>query len=383
MLYFDHNATGPLSPAAREAWLDAQDRFPANPSSLHRLGQRAEAALDAARAALAATLGCHEASLVWTSGATEAAGAVFGHLAHGAEPGAEVWLSAVEHPCVLESAERAFAGRVRRLPVSTGGVLEVAALEEALGKGRPAAVAVMAASNETGVLQPWEAVQALCRATEVPFVCDATQWLGRLPAGGLGGCDFLFGSGHKCGGPVGTGFLSVGASPFRLRPLLCGGPQEEGRRAGTQNVAGAAACAAALADCAGRFGGIPERLGWRDCFEEELCRVLPGTCVLGAGEERLWNTVAFLPPALADCRQRWVVRLDAAGVAASSGSACASGREKPSHVLEAMGVSAGDADRVLRLSGGWGTVWTDWEEVVSRLGEIYGRLGVSGAPKQA
>jgi cysteine desulfurase len=365
------------------AWLDAQDRFPANPSSLHRAGQRAEAALDSARAALAAVLGCNEASLVWTSGATEAAGAVFGHLAREAKPGAEVWLSAVEHPCVLESAQRFFAGRVRRLPVSAGGVLEVAGLEAALAKGRPAAVAVMAASNETGVLQPWEAAQALCRTARVPFVCDATQWLGRLPAGRLGGCDFVFGSGHKCGGPVGTGFLSVGTSPFRLHPLLYGGPQEEGRRAGTQNVAGAAAVVAALADCAGQFGGILERLGWRDRFEEELCRALPGTRILGAGQERLWNTVAFLPPALADCRQRWVVRLDAAGVAASSGSACSSGREKPSHVLEAMGVVAGDADRVLRLSGGWGTVWTEWEEAVRRIGGIYARLGPSEAPKQA
>ena len=383
MLYFDHNASGPLSPAAREAWLDAQERFPANPSSLHRPGQRAEAALDAARASVASHLGCREAGLVWTSGATEAAGAVFGHLAQQAEPGAGVWLSAVEHPCVLESAERAFGGRVRRLPVSVGGVLDLGVLEVALAAERPAAVAVMAASNETGVLQPWEAVQALCRRAGVPFVCDATQWIGRLPAGGMGGCDFVFGSGHKCGAPVGTGFLSVGASPFRLRPLLCGGPQEDGRRAGTQNVAGAVAFAAALADCAGRFAGIPERLEWRGRFEEGLCRVLPGARILGSGEERLWNTVAFLPPALADCRQRWVVRLDAAGVAASSGSACASGKEKPSHVLEAMGVPAGDADRVLRLSGGWETGWTEWEEVGRRIGGVYARLGGLEALKQA
>jgi cysteine desulfurase len=375
MLYFDHNASSPLSAAAREAWLEAQERFPANPSSLHRAGQRAEAALDAARSKLALHLGCGEASLVWTSGATEAAGAVFAHLAHSAGPGAEVWLSAVEHPCVLESAERSFGGRVRRLPVSGGGVLELGALEEALSLARPAAVAVMAASNETGVLQPWASVQTLCRPAGVPFVCDATQWLGRLPAAGLGGCDFLFGSGHKCGGPVGTGFLSVAASPHRLRPLLCGGPQEEGRRAGTQNVAGAVAFAAALEDCAGRFAGIPERLEWRARFEEEVSRLLPGARILGAGEERLWNTVAFLPPALADCRQRWVVRLDAAGVAASSGSACASGREKPSHVLEAMGVAAQDADRVLRLSGGWETAFGDWEEVAQRLGAVYERLG--------
>ena len=375
MLYFDHNATAPLSPVARRVWLDAQDRFPGNPSSLHRAGQRAEAALEAARAGVAAHLGCSEAALVWTSGATEAAGAVFAHLARQAGPGAEVWLSAVEHPCVLESAQRAFGGRVRRLPVSEAGVLEPATLESALATGRPAAVAVMAAGNETGVLQPWPELQALSRLAGVPFVCDATQWVGRLPAAGLGGCDFLFGSAHKCGGPVGTGFLSVAERPHRLHPLLCGGPQEEGRRAGTQNVAGAAAFAAVLAECALQFERIPERLEWRARFEARLCARLPGTRILGGGADRLWNTVAFLPPALADCRQRWVVRLDAAGVAASSGSACSSGHEKPSHVLEAMGIPLADSDRVLRLSVGWETGWSEWETVADRLEQIWKRLG--------
>jgi cysteine desulfurase len=383
MLYFDHNATGPLCAAARDAWLDAQTRFAANPSSLHRPGQRASAALDASRATLAAGLGCDEASLVWTSGATEAAATVFGHLAQQAEHRAEVWVSAVEHPCVLESAERFFPGRVRLLPVSEAGLLELEVLKKMFEKSLPAAVALMAASNETGVLQPWDVVQSLCRDAGVPFVCDATQWIGRLPAGRLGACDFLFGSGHKCGGPVGTGFLSMGAAPFKVRPLLRGGPQEEGRRAGTQNVAGAAAFAAALADCTNRFREIPERLGWRIRFEERLSRALPDLRILGAGKERLWNTVAFLPPDLADCRQRWVIRLDAAGVAASSGSACASGQEKPSHVLRAMGVEAAAADRVLRLSAGWETDWTEWEEVAHRIETIYKRLGPAAASKQA
>ena len=382
MLYFDHNATAPLSAAARAAWVEAQERFPGNPSSLHRAGQRAEAALEAARAAVAAHLGCAEAGLIWTSGATESASAVFTHLALQAAPGAEVWVSAVAHPCVLEAAKRAFAGRVRRLPVSPDGLLEPgtlkAALEAASSTGLPAGVAVLAASNETGVLQPWPALQALCRDARVPFVCDATQWIGRLPAGGLGGCDFLFGSAHKCGGPVGTGFLSVGRSPHRLHPLLCGGPQEDGRRAGTQNVAGAAAFAAALAACAAYFPQVPERLEWRDRFGAELLLRLPGTRILSAGASRLWNTVSFLPPAFPDCRQRWVVRLDAAGVAASSGSACASGREKPSHVLEAMGVSAAESDRVLRLSAGWDTTPSDWEQVLSRLGDIWRRFGSVG-----
>ena len=377
MLYLDHNAKAPLSPAARQAWLHAQETFPANPASPHRLGQRAETALEKARESVAAHLSCSPADLVWTSGATESAASVFAHLAHESTPGAEVWISALEHPCVREAALRFFPGRVRELPGSPGGVLEVEALASWLKGGVPAAVALMAANNETGVLQPWRAVRALCAEARVPFLCDATQWLGRLPADGLADCDYLFASAQKCGGPVGTGFLKLprGLRILRFHPLLCGGAQEEGRRAGTQNLPGAAALAAALEDCSARFHEISARVAQRIRLEERLNGSLPGMRILGAGEERLWNTLALVPPPLADCRQRWVVRLDAAGVAVSSGSACASGREKASPVLEAMGVDAESAGRALRLSGGWETASGEWEEAVDWILRIYERFG--------
>lgn len=385
MLYFDHNATAPLSPAARIAWLEAQERYPANPSSLHRPGQRAEVALESARDSVASILGASPSSLVWTSGATESAAAVFAHLAGVSRPGSEAWISALEHPCVQEAARRFFGERLRILPAATHGTLDLAALRELLQHppaGLPAAVALMAANNETGVLQPWQEARELCAAVGVPLVCDATQWLGRLPAKGLGVCDYVLGSGHKFGAPVGMGFLKTPAGGG-FHPLVVGGPQEEGRRAGTQNVAGAVAFAAALAEAEGMHGQISGRLGWRRSFEERLVLELPGASVLGAETERLWNTVAFLPPPLADCRQRWVVRLDAGGVAASSGSACASGKEKPSHVLAAMGVAAADSDRVLRLSSGWGTTESDWERAGAVIRGIYQRFGAPNAPKRA
>ena len=380
MLYFDHNSTAPLHPAARAAWLDMQERFPANPASAHRLGQRAEVALETAREHLASLLACPPASLVWTSGATEAANTALAHLAAVSSASAPVWVSAIEHPCVLEAASRWFPGRVRLLPVTSGGVLDLAVFQAALGNTSPAAgdlaaavpaaVVLMAANNETGVLQPWRAVRELCRERAVPFVCDATQWLGRLPADGLGECDFVFGSGHKCGAPVGIGFLKA---PDACRPLLAGGPQEGGRRAGTQNLAGAAALVAALRACAESLAGVPDRVALRSAHEAALLSTLPGAEILGAGTERLWNTIALLAPPLSDCRQRWVVRLDAAGVAASSGSACASGKEAPSHVLAAMGVPPGSSDRVLRLSGGWETGADDWRAVVEMLRGIFER----------
>jgi cysteine desulfurase len=372
MLYFDHNATAPLHPAAKAAWLEAQERFPANPSSLHRPGQRAEVALESAREFLARHLTCQPSALLWTSGATEAANAVFAHLAHAARGTGEVWISAIEHPCVAAAAARYFPKAVRELPVTGAGVLDLDVLEDALSQGRPVAVALMAANNETGVLQPWKEALALCRSKDIPLVCDATQWMGRLPAEELGQCDYVFGSGHKCGAPVGVGFLKV---PVGFKGLLAGGGQEEGRRAGTQNVAGAAAFVAALGACADRFLEVPERLERRAQLEAALLSALPGAAILGVERPRLWNTIAVVAPQLADCRQRWVVRLDAAGVAASSGSACASGREAPSGVLSAMGIPEEVSDRVLRLSGGWETEPADWAAVVRLMAAVLARWG--------
>ncbi len=375
MLYLDHNATAPLHPAARAAWLDAHDRFPANPASAHRLGQRADFTLEAARETLAALLDCPSQSLVWTSGATEAAATILAHLAAVSPPEAPLWISAIEHPCVSEAAAYWFPNRVRELPVSPSGRLELAPLAGALTGPRPAAVVLMAANNETGVLQPWQEALAACRASGVPFVCDATQWLGRLPARGLGACDYLFASAHKCGAPVGIGFLKTNTP---LGALLRGGAQEEGRRAGTRDVAGAVALVAALEACGERFQEVDNRLALRAQVESELLRAAPGARVLGAGVDRLWNTCTLLLPALGDCRQRWVVRLDAAGVAASAGSACASGQEKPSRVLAAMGVAAQESDRSVRFSAGWDTTPTDWAELVRRTEAIWSRWGVRG-----
>ncbi len=370
MLYFDHNATAPLHPAAKAAWLEAQEKFPGNPSSQHRMGKRAEVALDGAREFLASHVGCVASSLVWTSGATEAANAVFAHLAAVSDGSARVWISAIEHPCVADAAERYFPGRVVEMAVTRAGVLDLERVAEVLMEETPAAVAVMAANNETGVLQPWRDLVALCGTRGVPFVCDATQWVGRLPMAGLGEVDYLFGSGHKCGAPVGVGFLKV---PSGFRSLLAGGPQEEGRRAGTQNVAAAVSFEAALRECEKRFGEVEERVAQRGEVERALEHVLPEVVIIGKESERLWNTLSVLAPGLEDCRQRWVVRLDAAGIAASSGSACASGVEKPSRVLAAMGVPAGASDRVLRLSGGWECGPQEWAEVVRCLEGVWER----------
>jgi len=368
MLYFDHNATTPVMPAARTAWFEATEKFIGNPSSPHRLGQRADAVLQSAREQLATFLGCDAMDIVWTSGATESNNMVLHHLSRSLSPeGSELWVSAIEHPCVLAAADLHFPKRTRRIPVSREGVVDVNWLRGGLRKGKPALIAVMAANNETGVLQPWRDVLALCREARVPFLCDAAQWVGKLPARGLGGCDFVSGCAHKFGGPKGVGFLKC-PSGSRTTPLLVGGKQEDGRRAGTENVAGVLSMMAALTEREQLLaeGEDTRRLAWRATFERSLLQRLPGSEIVGTGAERLWNTVSALMPE-ADCQQRWVVKLDKFGCAVSTGSACASGREEPSHVLAAMGRTPKEAGRVLRFSSGWETGEADWGALLQGL----------------
>jgi cysteine desulfurase len=168
MIYFDHNATAPLHDAARQAWLEATEKFIGNPSSPHRVGSRADAALEDARSRLARMIGCHPPEIVWTSGATEANNQVMHHFADTLPREATVCISAIEHPGVLESATHYFGQRARLIPVSRDGVVDLDWLADELKRGETGLVAVMATNNVTGVHQPWEQVAQLCRRWEVP-----------------------------------------------------------------------------------------------------------------------------------------------------------------------------------------------------------------------
>ncbi len=363
-----------MLPEARRAWLEATEKFPGNPSSPHRLGARAEAALGEARESLASRLGCHESEIVFTSGATESNNTVLHHYARTGAAEGEVWVSALEHPCVLDPARFYFGPRLKVIPATQDGIADLNWLEDQLSRQRPALVALMAANNETGALQPWRAAQALCRPREVPFFCDAAQWIGKLPAGDLGVCDWLSGAAHKFGGPRGVGFLKV-PSTLALTPLLRGGPQEETRRAGTENVAGVLAMLAALEWRTQQIGrGDFVALGTgRDDFEQGLLTALPGCAIAAVRSPRLWNTVSALMPE-ADGQPRWVVKLDKLGFAVSTGSACSSGKEQPSPVLLAMGHTAAQAGRALRFSAGWDTTMEDWNVLLAALKSVPGTI---------
>lgn len=309
-LYFDHNATAPLHPDAREAMIAALSA--ANPFSPHAAGRAAAMIVDRARSDVAALVGCDPRAVVFTSGATEANAWALGHRS------VPVLTSATEHPSVL-------AWSTETIPVDANGVVDLGWLSARLARGWPSGgvVSVMAANNETGVLQPIAAIAGLVRAAGGVFHCDATQLPGRLPV--TLDADLITLSAHKFGGPKGVGALIVKTA---VEPLLRGGPQERGLRAGTHNVAAIAGMGAAARAC-----GVmdPQR---RDQLAA-LCGSLGGM-VLGGGAQRLPNTLSVLFSTPGDLI---VMALDLEGVCASTGSACSSGSAQPSHVVEAMGMS--------------------------------------------
>lgn len=349
--YFDFNATTPLSEAARDAWLKASANHWYNPSSLYREAGFAAMQLDSARERLAALLGCEAGRVIFTSGATESNNALLASIQR------PIAISAVEHPSLREAARGwRTSSQVHEIPVNADGVVTVEALAVVIDQHRPALVSVMAANNESGVLQPWQELHQLCREAGIPFHTDAAQWLGKLPAMGLGGCDYLTGSAHKFGGPKGTGFLLLKDEGERLA-FLRGGPQEGGRRAGTENYPGIEAMVTALEQA--HMTGDPTP---RDRFEQCLAEHLPGVRVISEGASRLWNTSLMVMPRHDNLK--WLTRLSRRGFAISTGSACSSGKEGSSVVVQALGASPEELRKVVRVSSGAQTRQEDWDALM-------------------
>lgn len=368
MPYFDHNATSPLAPAAREAWLRINEEFWHNPSSPTRAGARARLQLGAARDALAALLRADAKQIVFNSGATEGAHAVLAHWATILPADATLAINPTEHPCVLAAAAKYFPQRTRPLALDADGVVTPAALRTALDAGAHAAV-VMAANNETGVLQAWTELAAICHERGVPFLCDATQWLGKLPADGLANAGWVLGSAHKFGGTRGNGFIIAPADGIAGFRGFTGGEQENGHRAGTEDVAGIRALSAALFDCEQHEMHLESaRVLWREAFERAVIATIPGSVIVAAQAERLWNTVAIILPR--HDNTRWVAKLDKLGFQVSTGSACATGKDGPSHVLAALGVDPLAARRVVRVSAGRETTAGDWQELAAAFTNV-------------
>ncbi|MEY4484983.1 MAG: hypothetical protein RL693_2435 [Verrucomicrobiota bacterium] len=368
--YFDYNATTPLHPAAREAWLRAADCHWQNPSSLYREAASVKHQLEAARERLGECLGCEPERIVFTSGATESNNAIV--RLYAAKEG-KVLSSSVEHPGVRSPLQREFGPRVRFIRAGADTALDLEHFYEQVAKAPPALVTVMAANNECGTLHPWQQVARHCRENGIRFHCDASQWIGKLPAQELGQCDYVTGSGHKFGGPKGVGFLVMREEEEALG-FINGGPQEEGRRAGTENYPAIEAMVTALEAVEQNLDAVAAlQSGLRDRFANNLCRQLPGTRIIGGDTPRLWNTVMLVLPA--HDNRKWLARLSQVGFAISTGSACSAGRDGSSVVLQALGASADEMQRVIRVSSGWETAGEDWaalEKAVLQVSETLG-----------
>lgn len=363
--YLDYNATTPVRPqvAARVAELLTE---PHNASSVHFYGREGKKYLENAREVIARAVNAFKNEIVFTSSGTETNNFVLK-----AEANRRILVSEIEHSSIIKTVPEA-----ERIPVSSSGAVEVAALQEMLAKDKkPALVSVMLANNETGVIQPVAEIVKACRESgqDVLVHTDAAQALGKIPTDFNGlGVDMMTVSAHKLGGTHGAAALIL-RNDLPIRPLLTGGGQELGRRAGTENVAAISGFAVAVELAEKDVAHWQQLRGWLDGMEDELLSYAPGAIVFGRGLPRLPGTSCLSMPGVNSETQ--LMALDLTGVAVSAGSACSSGRIEPSHVIRAMGFAHEVAATAIRISGGWATTEDDIRKVTAEWKKLYDRVG--------
>lgn len=367
-VYLDYNATAPLRPEARETMLAALSQ-PGNPSSVHRFGRAARLLAERAREQVATLVGTEARRVVFTSGGTEANNLAL-RLFRDQAGGASLIVSAIEHDSVLRPA-RALGLPLTEVPAGPDGVVRLDDLAAALEAApKPALVALMLANNETGAIQPVAEAARLAHEHGALLLCDAVQAGGKLAIDMAAlGCDFLTLSAHKLGGPTGSGALVL-RDDWTPAPLMFGGGQERGMRAGTENLAGLAGFGAAAEAARAALPGMVRVRALRDRLQAALKGACPDAPVHGGATERLPNTLCIGMPGVPAETQ--VMALDLAGVAVSAGSACSSGKVTPSHVLTGMGLPEAAAREAIRFSLGWETTEAD----VDRAAEAWTTLWV-------
>jgi cysteine desulfurase len=372
--YLDWNATAPMREQAKAAQAAAA-ALVGNPSSVHAEGRAARALIETPREQVAALVGAVPGNVVFTSSGTEAnvlALTAAIETAQEKRPRTRLLVSAIEHASV-RAGGRFAPDAIGELPVGPDGRIDLAALRQAIANTQRPLVSVMLANNETGIVQPVAAAAALVHAAGGLLHVDAVQAAGRIPCDMAAlGADLLTLSAHKIGGAKGVGALVRAREDVHFpEPLIRGGGQERGLRAGTENVAGIVAFGAAAAVAQEHGAGEAIHMAaLRDRLEAGLRAITPDATIFGAtvfgqdgGVERLPNTTLF---ALAGLKaETAVIAFDLEGIAVSSGAACSSGKVQPSHVLAAMGVSGPLQRGAVRLSLGWNTTASDVEKFLA------------------
>ncbi|WFP60661.1 cysteine desulfurase family protein [Mesorhizobium sp. WSM4904] len=372
--YLDYNASAPLIGEARSAMVAALDA--ANPSSVHTEGRVARRLIEDARRDMARLVNAKPEHVVFTSGATEAASTLLTpdwQMGRGAIRMSRLYVSEADHPCVLGGG-RFPAAQVTRIGVDRNGIADIEALTKALtthdrADGLPL-VAIHAANNETGVIQPIGRIAEIVKTAGGVLVVDAVQAAGRIPIDmSAGYADYLILSSHKIGGPKGVGAIVAQADLMMPKPLINGGGQEKGHRAGTENLPGIAGFGAAARAVLAGLDDIDAVARRRDEVEAIVRELVPDAEIFGVAASRLANTTFFAIPGIkAETAQ---IAFDLAGVALSAGSACSSGKVGPSHVLKAMG--RGDSLGALRVSIGRATGAEEIEAFRTALAGVVAR----------
>jgi cysteine desulfurase len=350
VVYLDNNATTRPAPEVVEAMLPFLTEFYGNASSTHRFGQRSRQAVDEARGQVARLIGCAESELMFTGGGTEAVNTAVRGIYGARSPRKRIVTTAVEHSATRElCAQMAKEGaEVVEIPVDQRGALDYDALQSAVNDDT-ALVTIMWANNETGVLFEPERIAAVCKPVRVPFHCDGTQAVGKIPVDIVAdGVDAMSLAAHKFHGPKGVGALFARRG-LRVRPLLIGGPQERGRRGGTENVPGIVGMGKAAELALGALPTETARIAtMRDRLESTILKSIPDTTVNGRTDLRLANTTNIGFSRLE--AEAILILLSEQGVCASAGAACASGSLEPSHVLKAMHIDPRIAHGAIRFS---------------------------------
>jgi cysteine desulfurase len=373
VVYLDNNATTKPAPEVVEAMMPYLIQWYGNPSSVHRFGQRARQGIDEARAQVAALVGCADAELLFTGGGTEAVNTAVRSLLATRAPRKRIVTTTVEHSATRElCAQLAKEGaEVVELAVDEGGSLDLDQISAAVTDDT-ALLTTMWANNETGVLFPVDRIAAICKAKRVPFHCDGTQAVGKIPVDVAAlGVDAMSFASHKFHAPKGVGALFVRRG-LRLRPLLIGGPQERARRGGTENVPGIVGMGKAADLARVHLGDMRRVAAQRDRLEREILSAIPDTHVNGRTDARLPNTTNIGFTRLE--AEAILLLLSEQGVCASAGAACSSGSLEPSHVLRAMNIDPKIAHGAIRFSLSRYTTDAEIDRALSVLPRVIDRL---------
>ena len=372
-VYLDYNASGLVRPEVQDVMAKALADN-GNPSAVHAAGRRARARIETARAQVADLVGADPTAVVFSSGGTESnAQAILSAIAAGCE---RLIVGATEHPCVAEAA-MASGKPVTMLPVDSRGVVDLNKLRQLLGQPGRAVVAIHHANNESGVIQPIAEAARLVRSAGGWLHVDAIQSAGKIPVDiRTLMADSLTLSAHKLGGPQGVGALVMGEGREAVQ-MLHGAGQERGLRAGTENVPGITGFGTSAVCAARDLPMAQSHAAWRDAAEAVVKAA--GAAVIGEGAERLPNTLFMAVPDWESPQQ--LITLDLMGLMVSAGSACSSGKTKPSRAIVATGrISL--ATGGIRISGGWGTVEDDWKRFAAAWVEAYAKHRARAAGRQ-